>query len=94
MTLRITVCTNGPLVISGDDAAALELRAHDGTRIAPRSDGGPIALCRCGASLAKPFCDGSHRSIQFVGSEAPRMQHDLVVGEDLAERRRAAERTP
>jgi CDGSH-type Zn-finger protein len=26
---------------------------------------GPIALCRCGASATKPFCDASHRGAGF-----------------------------
>ena len=29
----------------------------------------PVALCRCGHSARKPFCDGSHRQTQFLASE-------------------------
>jgi CDGSH-type Zn-finger protein len=30
----------------------------------------PIALCRCGESNRKPFCDGTHRTCGFVGNQA------------------------
>lgn len=49
---------NGPLVlkgvnsISGPDAQAIACRPA-------------TALCRCGASKNKPFCDGSHNNIGF-----------------------------
>ncbi|MGD8815981.1 MAG: CDGSH iron-sulfur domain-containing protein, partial [Acidobacteriota bacterium] len=42
------------------------LLGADGGRIRVEGRGkGNIALCRCGASGAKPFCDGSHREVAF-----------------------------
>jgi CDGSH-type Zn-finger protein len=49
---------NGPLVLSGD----FSLKGKDG-HLSVR--GQKLALCRCGASKKKPFCDGSHRDIDF-----------------------------
>ena len=49
---------NGPYAISG----SIEL---DGQKM-PRA-----ALCRCGASKNKPFCDGSHNSIAFAATGEP-----------------------
>ena len=55
---------NGPLVIQG----SIRVVDHLGNEfvIAPGKD--TVALCRCGASNNKPFCDGSHRTCGFVGS--------------------------
>jgi CDGSH-type Zn-finger protein len=50
----VTVYPDGPLVVRGD----FELREVDGERIA---GGHTIALCRCGRSAVKPYCDGSHK---------------------------------
>jgi len=50
----VTVYPDGPLVVRGDFA----LRELDGETIA---EGHTVALCRCGRSALKPFCDGSHK---------------------------------
>ena len=55
----VIVCaTDGPLLVRGP----LTVVASDGeTR-----QGTKGALCRCGASSTKPFCDGTHRNVGFV----------------------------
>lgn len=55
--LSIRLRSDGPLVLEGD--FRLEDRTGNGI------EGGSAALCRCGASKKKPFCDGSHREIEF-----------------------------
>lgn len=50
----ITVCDQGPLIIRGNFA----LQYSDQRPINPNRP--VIALCRCGKSAIKPFCDGSH----------------------------------
>jgi CDGSH-type Zn-finger protein len=40
-------------------------------------EGETIALCRCGQSQTKPFCDKSHRRVGFVADDcAPRVELD------------------
>lgn len=56
--LTVTPAPDGPLLLSG----WLEIFRSDGGR---GFAGERCALCRCGASKDKPFCDGSHRSIGF-----------------------------
>lgn len=58
--VRITPYRDGPLLVRGP----VSLIAPDGTRIACRRD--PIALCRCGRSRTRPFCDGTHKLIGFT----------------------------
>ena len=62
MSVKITIRNNGPYVVEGDvrlvDAAGNEV---------------PMvkrALCRCGGSTTKPFCDGTHSKIGFQGAAA------------------------
>lgn len=61
----IRVRDSGPLVIEG--AAAIV--DADGNRFVPPPGKPSIALCRCGASQNKPFCDGSHKSCGFIACE-------------------------
>lgn len=49
----VTVQRNGPLYIRGD----LEIVAADGTVVSRETR---VALCRCGQSKRKPYCDNSH----------------------------------
>ncbi|HEV7671163.1 MAG TPA: (4Fe-4S)-binding protein [Thermoanaerobaculia bacterium] len=49
---------NGPLLVHGD----VEIVDEDGTSIGRMTR---AALCRCGASKNKPFCDNSHRAVGF-----------------------------
>ncbi|MEZ4702204.1 MAG: CDGSH iron-sulfur domain-containing protein [Rhodothermales bacterium] len=57
--LRIKLAENGPLLIEG----SVRIEGTDGESVA----GVKCALCRCGESRNKPFCDGTHRSNGFVG---------------------------
>lgn len=51
---------NGPLMVYGN----VTVKDKNGT-LTKKSNA--TAFCRCGASQNKPFCDGSHRKIGFVG---------------------------
>ena len=55
---------NGPYVIDGDDITVV-----DWNGVEYRSERQPVALCRCGASTRKPFCDGTHSRIGFQAAE-------------------------
>lgn len=55
----ITIYPNGPLVVRGN----VELRGVDGELIERRP--GAAALCRCGLSRIKPFCDSTHKRSAF-----------------------------
>jgi CDGSH-type Zn-finger protein len=61
----IRASPNGPYLVRGPltvvDAAGGE---H------PIADGKTVALCRCGGSTTKPFCDGTHSKIGFSAAEA------------------------
>jgi CDGSH-type Zn-finger protein len=61
----ITPYRDGPLIVRGN----FRLLAQDGTEIDPGRD--TVALCRCGKSGIKPFCDGSHKRSGFAAPSAP-----------------------
>ncbi len=54
---------NGPLVIQGP----FRLVDHLGNEYPLPTDKPLVALCRCGQSKKKPFCDGSHKECGFEG---------------------------
>jgi CDGSH-type Zn-finger protein len=73
---KITVLKNGPYLVSGSLPLGKEIsevgkegepeRWVKGAQYPDRKD---YALCRCGQSKTKPFCDGAHDSIGFDGTE-------------------------
>ena len=60
---KITALDNGPYLVKGPfvllDAEGNEFRAERAT----------VALCRCGESTTKPFCDGTHSRIGFRAAQ-------------------------
>jgi len=56
---------NGPLVIP----ATCKIVDHLGNEFILPTGKEMIALCRCGHSQTKPFCDGSHRQCAFQAAE-------------------------
>ncbi|MEW1809897.1 CDGSH iron-sulfur domain-containing protein [Pseudarthrobacter phenanthrenivorans] len=55
----IVVCPDGPLIVRG----GFEIVTPSGDAV-PR-ERKTVALCRCGASAIKPYCDGTHKIIKF-----------------------------
>ena len=51
----IKIRQNGPYLVEGDDVTLVDWNGNP-YEIAKR----PFALCRCGGSTNKPFCDGTH----------------------------------
>lgn len=71
--VTIEVRKNGPYRVHGD----VNLVDHDGNpipvpegrrKVSPEGNTW-ISLCRCGGSVMKPFCDGTHSRIGFIGAE-------------------------
>ena len=62
--VTIKVLANGPYVVEG----AAQLLDAKGNAF-PTSAEKPTALCRCGQSKSRPFCDGSHRAAGFAAAE-------------------------
>ena len=57
---NIECLRNGPLIVQGE----IVVKKSDGTE---EKKIGPIALCRCGTSKNKPYCDGGHSAAGFEG---------------------------
>jgi len=56
---------SGPYKVTGP----VRIIDADGNEYELPDDGKPIALCRCGGSKTKPFCDKTHSEIGFQAAE-------------------------
>ena len=66
--VKITVRPNGPYRVEAPEGA-VEIVDINGNKY--NIAGKPaFSLCRCGASVNKPFCDGTHSKIGFLAAEA------------------------
>ena len=72
MAINVMTKKNGPYIVTGD-LSELNLTDADGNKF-DISGKQTVALCRCGASVNKPFCDGAHNTAGFA---------DAVVARDL-----------
>jgi len=68
MSVTIKIANNGPYIVEGD----FKLTDANGQEIPAKK----AALCRCGGSTNKPFCDGTHSKIGFQGAMAAVQQTD------------------
>ena len=60
--VKIETIKNGPYIVTGE----VELIDADGNKFPVEKR---MALCRCGASTEKPFCDGTHSKIGFKAAQ-------------------------
>ena len=60
--VKIDIIKNGPYIVQGE----VEMNDADGNSYPIEKR---MALCRCGASTDKPFCDGTHSKIGFQAAE-------------------------
>lgn len=94
---KVVVTKNGPYLVSGAVPLSRQTIVADAeggseewreTHPYP-AQGEGYALCRCGHSAHKPFCDGTHQKVKFDGNETAsrqpyREQAQLTEGPQLA----------
>ena len=74
----ITPYRDGPLLVRGP----FRIVDQDGAEIAV--DREVVALCRCGKSRMRPFCDGSHKLVRFRAPSGAENGRDEAAGESRA----------
>jgi CDGSH-type Zn-finger protein len=57
--MKFTFMQDGPVLVQASGEYVVRAGGKD------ESKPGPFALCRCGQSSSKPFCDGTHRKVGF-----------------------------
>jgi len=62
---------DGPLVVEApsDGGPGFRVIDHEGTEFSLPAGKPAVALCRCGRSGTRPFCDGSHRGAGFQADD-------------------------
>ncbi len=60
---------NGPLLVAGP----VTIRDHLGETFEIPANKPAVALCRCGQSARRPFCDGAHKAAGFIACEKAKM---------------------
>ncbi len=60
---RFNALDNGPFLVKG----AVSVTDAEGNEF--RAERASVALCRCGGSKTKPFCDGTHSRLGFRAAE-------------------------
>ena len=66
--VKITVRRNGPYRVEAPEGT-IDLVDADGNHF-DLTGKTAFSLCRCGGSVNKPFCDGTHSKIGFQGAES------------------------
>jgi CDGSH-type Zn-finger protein len=66
--VKITVKKNGPYRVEAPEGS-VELVDSDGNKY-DLTGKTAFSLCRCGGSVNKPFCDGTHSKLGFQAAEA------------------------
>ena len=61
--VTIETIKNGPYIVKGE----VQLMDSEGNAYPVQKR---MALCRCGASTEKPFCDGTHSKVGFQAAES------------------------
>ncbi len=72
----ITPYRNGPYLLRGN----FTIVDQDGNEIERVRE--TVALCRCGRSQSKPFCDGTHKLIGFKAGSEPDPKRPLELSGD------------
>jgi CDGSH-type Zn-finger protein len=77
-TVTIRCRLDGPLVVelpavgaAGEQSGPIRLRVTDhlGQEFALPTHKRAVALCRCGRTKSRPFCDGSHKAVGFEAAD-------------------------